>query len=202
MALTIITNIASLRAQHNLDKTNTAINANINRLSAGSRIVSASDDPAGLAISEKLKSQIRGTLQSKRNAEDGISLLQVAEGGMEEVGHILIRMKELALQAANETLSNADRGFLNTEFQELDSEIQRISISSKFNGRAILSGAFSVNGMILQVGLTSGTADMMTINIVNVGSDALGSGTFIENITIAASAGVARNSLKFIELSI
>ena len=105
MAISITTNVSSLLAQNNLNQTNNVLNRSISKLSSGSRIVSAQDDPAGLAISEKLKGNIVGTSTAKRNANDGISLLQVAEGAMTEIGSILIRMKELTIQAANETLS-------------------------------------------------------------------------------------------------
>ncbi len=204
MVLSITTNVSSLLAQHNLDQTNISLNRSIAKLSSGSRIVSAQDDPAGLAISEKLESQIRGVKQTRRNAEDGISLLQVAEGGMTEIGSILIRMKELSLQASNETLSNSDRGFLNTEFSELKKEILRISNATKFNNAVLLSGAFSASngGLILQVGLDDVASDRMTLSIANVRTDALGSGTFVDSITISQSAGQARNILKFIEAAI
>ena len=204
MVISITTNVSSLLAQHNLDQTNMSLNRSIAKLSSGSKIVSAQDDPAGLAISEKLESQIRGVKQTRRNAEDGISLLQVAEGGMTEIGSILIRMKELSLQASNETLSNSDRGFLNTEFSELKKEILRISNATKFNNAVLLSGAFSTTngGLILQVGLDDVSSDRMTLSIASVRTDALGSGTFINSITISQSAGQARNMLKFIEAAI
>ncbi len=206
MGISLITNVTSLNAQYNLNQTNSALNSAISKMSSGSRINSAQDDPAGLAISEKLKTQIRGVDQANRNASDGISALQVAEGGMTEIGNILVRMKELGLQASNETLSNADRSFLNTEFQQLKNEITRISQATKFNGVALLSGAFSSggagNGLTLQVGLTSGGSDLMTVTITNVGTGALGSGTFINTITIAESAGRARSVLRFIDAAI
>lgn len=203
MAITITSNIASLLAQNNLTQTSANLNKAISRLSSGSRIVSAQDDPARLAISEKLKSQIRGLDQSKRNAEDGISLLQVAEGGMMEVGNILIRMKELALQAANDTLSGDDRSFLETEFTQLKREIDRISKATKFNGNTLLSGAYSTNGLTLQVGITENSADLMTVNITSISTSALGSTTQrIDTVTISQSAGRARSMLKYIEKAI
>ena len=202
MAISITTNVSSLLAQNNLNQTNNALNRSISKLSSGSRIVSAQDDPAGLAISEKLKGNIVGTSTAKRNANDGISLLQVAEGAMTEIGSILIRMKELTIQAANETLSSTDRGFLDNEFQELEKEITRISLSTKFNGITLVSGAYSATGLVLQVGLTAATSDQMTITLANVGPGALGSGTFISGVTIAQSAGQARNMIKFVEAAI
>ena len=203
MAISITSNIASLLAQNNLSVTNINLNKAISRLSSGSRLDSAQDDPAGLAISEKLKSQVVGLNQAKRNAEDGISALQVAEGGMQEVGAILIRMKELALQAANDTLSNDDRGFLNTEFIQLKNEINRIAVSTKFNGNAVLSGGYSVNGLTLQVGLTENSSDLMTVNITSVHTTALGSTTTkLSAVTISQSSGQARDMLKYIEKAI
>ena len=197
MGMSIVTNIPSLIAQYNLSNTNIALNKSISRLSSGSKINTAQDDPAGLAISEKLKSQITGLNASNRNASDGVSALQVAEGGMTEIGNILIRMKELALQDSNETLSSNDRNFLNTEFQQLKSEIARISISTKFNGNALLSGAYSTGGtqnrLLLQVGLDNVDADHMTVFISNLGLTALGSigEQVLTNMTIALSAGRA-----------
>ena len=209
MAISITTNVSSLLAQNNLNQTNNVLNRSISKLSSGSRIVSAQDDPAGLAISEKLKGQTRGTGVARRNAEDGISALQVAEGGMQEVGNILIRMKELSLQAANETLSTTDRSFLNTEFQQLKNEIQRISDATKFNGLGLLSGAYSqggtAGGLVLQVGLTQNSADLMTVFISSVSPTSLGStaGTgSIDDITISQSAGRARDILKYVEAAI
>lgn len=208
MAISITTNVSSLLAQNNLNQTNNALNRSISKLSSGSRIVSAQDDPAGMAISEKLRGQIRGTNVNRRNAEDGISLLQVAEGGMTEVGNILIRMKELSLQASNETLSTNDRSFLNTEFQQLKNEIQRVADSTKFNGLGLLSGGYSqggtYGGLTLQVGLTQNSADLMTVFISSAAPAALGStGTgSINAITIAQSAGRARDVLKYIEAAL
>ncbi len=207
MAMVISSNVTSLMAQTNLANTQTSLNKSIGRLSSGSRIISAQDDPAGLAISEKLKSQIRGVDMARRNAEDGISALQVAEGGMTEIGGILIRMKELALQASNETLSGNDRDFLNTEFQQLKSEITRISKSTKFNGNTLLSGAYSSggteNGLLLQVGIDNVDADHMTVFIANVSLGALGStAQTLTNMTISESAGQARNMLQYLDAAI
>ncbi len=202
MTISILTNVPSLMAQQNLQRTNEAVNSAITRLSSGRRIVSSMDDPAGIAITEKLTAQINGVEQNKRNAEDGTSLLQVAEGGMMEVGNILIRMKELALQAANDTLSSNDRAFLNTELIQLKSEIDRISTSTKFNGLALLSGTYSVNGLTLQVGLTESSTDLMTIRIGNIGTNSLGSNVTISQVSISQSAGRARDMLKYIEKAI
>jgi flagellin len=144
MALRINTNIPSLSAQRNLANTKRNLNSNLRKLSSGERITRAADDAAGLAISEKLKSQIRSIRQAKRNADDGISLIQTAEGGLSEVSNIVIRLRELAVQAASDTVGPTERGFSDIEFQSLKDEIQRISKSSEFNGRKLLDGTSGV----------------------------------------------------------
>ncbi|MBD64031.1 MAG: flagellin FliC [Halobacteriovoraceae bacterium] len=150
MGLRINTNVQSISAQRNLMNTNRRINSNLSKLSSGERITKAADDAAGLAISEKLKSEIRSIRQAKRNADDGISLVQTAEGGLQEISNILIRLRELSVQAATDTIGDTERGFSDIEFQQLKSEIQRISLSSEFNGRKLLDGT---GGLVdIQVG--------------------------------------------------
>src|SRR5690606_17801879 len=140
MGLRINTNVASLSAQRALGITKNNLDSNLRKLSSGERITRAADDAAGLAISEKLKGHIRGMRQAKRNADDGISLIQVAEGGLNEVSNIIIRLRELAVQAASDTVGDTERQFSNIEFENLKEEIQRISESSEFNGRKLLNG--------------------------------------------------------------
>ncbi len=140
MALRISTNVASLNAQKSLRGTNLAMGKSLARLSSGFRINEAADDAAGLAISENLKGQIRGLRQASRNAEDGVSLVQVAEGGLQEVSNMLIRLRELGVQAASDTIGETERKFLDVEYQQLKSEIQRISEVTQFNGRDLLNG--------------------------------------------------------------
>src|SRR6187431_1922160 len=135
MALYINTNVASEQAQKNLSGNQANLMTSFARLSSGLRINSAKDDAAGLAISESLKSQIRSFNVAERNAGDGISMAQTAEGALGEVHNILGRMRELTVQASNGSLTNTDRGYLNTEFSALQSEITRIQGSAKFNGR-------------------------------------------------------------------
>ncbi len=204
MGIVISTNIPSMVAQTNLQKTNISLNKSIERLSSGQKINSSQDDPAGLAISDRMRAQIMGLKQAEKNAADGISALQVAEGGMVEIGNILIRMRELALQSANGTLTATDRSYLNTEFSQLRTEVDRISTTTNFNGIALLSGAFSVTGMILQVGLNNTSKDMMTIRIVSVGNSSLGSvgEMVLSQMTISQSAGTARNTLKYLDAAI
>lgn len=140
MALRITTNVASLNAQKNLRRNNLALEQSLARLSSGYRINQSADDAAGLAISENLRGQIRGLRQASRNAEDGISLVQVAEGGLNEISSMLIRLRELAIQAASDTIGDIERRFLDVEYQQLKSEIQRIAEVTTFNGRDLLNG--------------------------------------------------------------
>ena len=140
MGLRINTNVGSLIAQRNLKKTNRNLNSSLNKLSSGQRITKAADDAAGLAISENLKAQIRGMRQAKRNAGDAVSLVQTAEGGLSEISNIVIRLRELAVQAASDTVGEQERGFTDIEFQQLKNEIDRISKSAEFNGIKLLDG--------------------------------------------------------------
>jgi flagellin len=140
MGLRINTNVASLAAQRALGRTRNRQDDNFRKLSSGLRITRAGDDAAGLAISEKLKAHIRGARQAKRNADDGISLVQVAEGGLQEISSIIIRLRELSMQAASDTVGNEERAFSDIEFQQLKDEVQRISVSTEFNARKLLNG--------------------------------------------------------------
>jgi flagellin len=151
MGLRINTNVASLAAQRALGNTKMNLDGNLRKLSSGERITRSADDAAGLAISEKLKAHIRGVRQAKRNSDDGISLIQTAEGGLNEISSIVIRLRELAVQAASDTVGETERGFSNQEFQQLLEEIQRISKGSEFNGRKLLDGTGGV--VDVQVGI-------------------------------------------------
>ncbi|HEX4925602.1 MAG TPA: flagellin [Bdellovibrionales bacterium] len=151
MGLRISTNVSSLNAQRNLKGSQDMMNRSLARLSSGFRINQASDDAAGLAISENLRAQIRGLRQANRNAADGVSLVQVAEGGLNEVSSILIRLRELAIQAASDTIGDTERKFLDVEYQQLKSEIQRITEVTRFNGRDLLNGTGGL--MDIQVGV-------------------------------------------------
>lgn len=150
MGLRISTNIASLNAQKNLIGTQRDMSRSLARLSSGMRINQASDDAAGLAISENLRGQIRGLRQANRNANDGISLVQVAEGGLNEVSNMIIRLRELSVQASSDTIGDTERKFLDVEYQQLKSEIQRVTEVTKFNGRDLLNGTGGV--IDIQVG--------------------------------------------------
>ena len=201
MTLRINTNVASLNAQRNLYNTTTKLNKSLERLSSGLRINRAGDDAAGLAISENLKSDIRAYEQSSRNAADGISMVQVAEGAMGEVSDILIRMRELAQQAANETLGASERGYLDDEFQSLEAEINRISDFTEFNGTNLLDGTDTVAREI-QVGLDA--TDVITIDFSN-DVDSAGLGIDGDDLTGAdntnASAAIANIEAAISDLS-
>jgi flagellin len=141
MGLRIATNVQSMNAQRNLGTAFDKQANSLNKLSSGARITKAGDDAAGLAISEKLKGSIRSMQQANRNANDGISLIQTAEGGINEVSNILLRLRELSVQAASDTVGDVERGFTDKEFQALKSEIDRISQVTKYNGTNLLNGS-------------------------------------------------------------
>jgi flagellin len=140
MGLRIASNVQALTAQRNLNATTEANNASMEKLASGFRINKAADDSAGLAISEKLKADIRGINMARRNASDGVSLIQTAEGGLNEVGNILGRLRELAVQSSSDTIGDTERGFLNKEFSQLKNEITRIAKSTEYNGTLLIGG--------------------------------------------------------------
>ncbi len=156
MGLRVNTNVGSLNAQRHLYNTTMNFQKSMERLSSGMRINRSGDDAAGLAISESLKSDIRALQQASRNAADGVSLVQVAEGSLDEVNNILLRLRELAEQSATETLGEEERTYLDQEFQELLDEIDRISQTAEFNGIMLLDG--SMGTLDVQVGIGSDTA--------------------------------------------
>lgn len=175
MGLRIATNVSALNAQKNLYMTNINVNRSMARLASGQRINQAADDAAGLAISENLKGQIRGLRQANRNANDGISLVQVAEGSLNEVSNMLIRLRELGVQAASDTIGNTERQFLDVEYQQLKSEIQRVTESTNFNGYDLLNGTGGV--IDIQVGVNNDPfKDRISFNAsaANASLDALG----------------------------
>ena len=185
MALSINTNVASLNAQRNVAKSQEGLATSLQRLSTGLRINSAKDDSAGLAISERFSSQIRGLNQAARNANDGISLVQTAEGALTEVGSNLQRIRELAVQASNGTNTQADRDALNSEVTQLKSEIQRVSEQTNFNGTKLLDGSFS--GVAFQVGANAG--ETITIaSIANTQVASLGGTINRYSASVSASA--------------
>ncbi|MFY8134769.1 MAG: flagellin hook IN motif-containing protein, partial [Aquimonas sp.] len=170
----INTNTASLNAQRNLSTSGSSLATSLQRLSSGLRINSAKDDAAGLAISERFTSQIRGVNQAARNANDGISLAQTAEGALAEVGNNLQRIRELAVQASNGTNNQTDRDALNAEVTQLKAEIQRVSEQTSFNGTKLLDGSFTA--VAFQVGANAGETVSIS-SIANTQTAAIG-GTF------------------------
>ena len=156
MGLRVNTNVASINAQRNLSSVTDRLGGNYRKLSTGLRISSAADDAAGLAISERLRSQVRSLEQGKRNANDGISLVQTAEGSLNEVSSILTRLRELAVQSSNGTVSNQDKKTLDEEFQSLIGEVNRIGRSTEFNGVKLLDGSSSSVSFQVGFGTTAG----------------------------------------------
>lgn len=141
MGFRVSTNISAINAQRNLTKSQSNINSSLNKLASGSRINKAADDAAGLAISENLRGQIRSARQANRNANDGISMVQVAEGGLNEIGNIIIRLRELGIQAASDTVGDVERNFIDKEVQQLKDEIQRISTVTTWGTTKLLDGS-------------------------------------------------------------
>jgi flagellin len=178
MALTINTNVMSLNAQKNLSASQSTLSTAMQRLSSGLRINSAKDDAAGLAISERFTAQIRGLDQAMRNANDGVSLAQTAEGALAEVTNNLQRIRELAVQSSNATNSNSDRLALQAEVTQLLSEIDRVAGQTQFNGVNLLDGSFS--GAVFQVGANAGQgitiSSITDVNIAALGSVSQASG--------------------------
>lgn len=167
MAQSINTNVMSLTAQRNLSKAQSVMQTSIERLSSGLRVNSAKDDAAGLAISERMNAQVKGMNQAVRNANDGISLAQTAEGGLNEVGSMLQRMRELAVQSVNGTNSTGDRSNLNQEFAALNEEIGRIAEVTQFNGIKLLGS--DAGSFTFQVGANTGeTMDITTTSIASL----------------------------------
>jgi flagellin len=140
MGLRIMTNVPSISAQRAMSVTTKAQESTLSKLSSGSRIASAADDAAGLAISENLKANIRSLRQADRNANDGVSLIQTAEGGLSEISNVLVRLRELSIQSASDTVGDQERSFSDLEFQSLKEEVDRISNSTEFNGKKLLNG--------------------------------------------------------------
>lgn len=198
MGLRINTNVQSLAAQRALGINSASQKGNLEKLSSGSRIVRAADDAAGLAISEKMKSHIRSLQQDIRNAGDGISMIQTAEGAMNETGNILTRFRELSIQAASDTIGDVERGFIDKEVQQLGMEIDRIAKSTEYNGRKLLAGEGEV--LEIQVGLKNDAVlDRFQYDVskVNSTADALG----VAGMTVA-SKEAAQNNLEKIDAAI
>jgi len=175
MGLRINTNVQSLTAQRNLGISNAKQQNSLEKLASGTRIARAADDAAGLAISEKMRADIRSLRADSRNANDGISMVQVAEGGMSEVGNILTRFRELSIQAASDTIGDKERGFINKEVTQLRGEIDRISNSTEFNGKKLLRG--QGDSLEIQIGLNNSPENdrfVFDVQKLNTSTKALG----------------------------
>lgn len=198
MGLRINTNVASLNAQRNLTGTKWGLDKSLEKLSSGYRINRAGDDAAGLAISENLRAQVRGLKQASRNAQDGVSLIQVAEGGLNEISSIMIRLRELAVQAASDTIGPVERQFLNVEYDQLVSEVDRIADGTEFNGTQLLSGTGSV--LDFQVGTRNDpNIDRLTFDASKADANSAALGV---NLTSVADKASAQNSLSAIDSAI
>lgn len=182
MGLRVNTNVTSINAQRNLSTVSERIGTNFRRLSTGLRISTAADDAAGLAISERLRSQVRSLDQAKRNANDGISLVQTAEGALNEVSSILTRLRELSIQASNGSVSDKDKKTLNEEFTSLVDEVNRIGRSTEFNGIKLLDGSSSSVSFQIGFGTTTGI-DTLSVSL----SAALSTSLALNSLDIGSS---------------
>jgi flagellin len=198
MSLRVNTNVEAFNAHRNLEATQYSISKSMQKLSSGLRINSAADDAAGLAISEKMRSQINGTDQAQRNTLDGISLVQTADGAYNEMHSILQRVRELAVQAQNGTLSTADTGAIDQEVGQLTAELSRISTNTNFNGLSVLSGSFT-----FQVGADSGSGNQIAFSLTSISFTSLASASSSTAIaaidTAIASVSNARSTLGAIQ---
>ncbi|HEY9900167.1 MAG TPA: flagellin [Pantanalinema sp.] len=193
MALRINTNVAALNAHRVLTDNDTMLNKSLARLSSGLRINGASDDAAGLAISQKMEGQTRGLDQASRNAQDGISLIQTAEGAMQESQAILQRMRELAVQGANDTLTTADRSNISDELSQLSSELDRISTTTEFNTKKLINGDLSAGGLTFQIGANAGQTISFTLSNMSATSLSVSNGSDISvGNSAAASTAISK----------
>ena len=181
MGLRISTNLTALNGQRQLGATKMALDKSLERLASGSRINHAGDDAAGLAISENLRAQIRGLRQARKNTQDGVSLIQVSEGGLNEISNILIRLRELSIQSASDTIGDTERGFTDREFQSLKQEIDRISNATEFNGTPLLNGRAGIfeiqvgthNNPILDRIVYDGEKADTSVDALNLGGESI-----------------------------
>jgi flagellin len=195
MGNTINTNVQSLNAQRNLMSSSGSLSTSMQRLSSGLRVNSAKDDAAGLAIAERMNAQVKGMNVAIRNANDGISLSQTAEGALGKIGDNLQRMRELAVQAANDTNGDSDRAALNTEYQTLAKENARVISSTEFNGQKLLTGAGGSSGdFSFQIGANSDADNRISVTTTNIGS-AMGSATQGAAASLGTDAAVITTSI-------
>lgn len=188
MGFRINTNLDSLAGVNNLSQTNTRLSGNFARLSSGLRINKAADDAAGLAVSESLRAQVKGLNQAVRNTNDGVSIIQTAEGALNEIQNNLGRLRELAVQSSSGTLQDGERAYIDTEAQAIIAEIDRLSNVTAFNGQALLNGAGGTEVVLeVQVGIFDTTNDRIDVSISSASAEALGLNDGTDNISLADS---------------
>jgi len=186
MGIRINTNVSSINTRRHLQNSTNNFGKSMEKLSSGLRINRAGDDAAGLAISEGLKADIRALDQAARNGADGISMIQTGEGALDEVSSILLRMKELSEQSMNGTLSDTDRGYLNSEYTALTDEIDRIAAGTEFNSVSLLGGSLDVD---IQVGIGTSSSDQVNVTLAtNMNASGIGTTTGISNVSDATAA--------------
>ncbi len=196
MALRINTNVASVFSQKHLSRSAARLQGNFERLSSGLRINKAADDAAGMAVSEKMRAHLRSMKQAMRNTNDGVSMVQTAEGGLNEIGNILSRMRELAVEAASEVLQTTERAFLATEFTALVSEVDRIAAATEFNGLKLANG--TVTTLAVQVGIKNvALTDRITLTLQTANQTALGI-----NVSTLSSATSAQTAISALDTAI
>ena len=203
MALTVNTNTTSLNVQKNLNRASDALSTSMSRLSSGLKINSAKDDAAGLQISNRMSSQIRGQNVAVKNANDGISMAQTAEGALQETTNILQRMRELAVQARNGTNGTADRTATNSEFTQMSDELTRIASSTNLNGKYLLDG--TAGAMTIQVGANTGTSNQITLTLsskFDAASLSVGTGVVLTGATSAAAGSAIDGAITAIDAAI
>jgi flagellin len=201
MGFRINTNLDSIVGINNLSRTNSRLSSNFGRLSSGLRINKAADDAAGLAVSESLRSQLKGLGQAIRNTNDGVSIIQTAEGALNQIQNNLSRLRELTIQSASGTLGDTDRSYINTESTALLAEIDRLANVTEFNGRVLLNGAASAGtgtvSIDVQVGIQNTSNDRITIQVSSARTQALG----INTVNLSSSTN-AQNSIQSIDQAI
>jgi flagellin len=205
MGLRIATNVTSLNAQRQMAVTRMNLDKSLEKLASGSRINHAGDDAAGLAISENLRAQLRGMRQAKRNAQDGLSLMQVSEGGLNEISNMLIRLRELSVQAASDTIGDSERQFTDREFQSLKQEIDRIANMTTFNGTPLLNGKVGIleiqvgthNNPILDRVTYNGERADATLDALKLGGESLATKQGAQlSLTVIDDALIRVNSIR------
>jgi flagellin len=197
MSLSLRTNVTSLDAQRNLYQTSLQLDSSMGRLSSGYRITKAGDDAAGLGISVNLEAQIRSYNQAVRNANDGLSVVQTAEGAMNEVTNILTRMRELAMESASDGVGTTQRGYIQTETNQLASELDRIDATTKFNGNTIFGAA---NALLFQVGVGATTNDSIAVDTTGMHVDSTTLG--VNALNLNTDATTSQSTLTAIDSAI